>query len=270
MTVAEDVARHYDDFDAVYRGVLGEHLHHGLWREGVTTASEAGRAMASLVGERLELARDERLLDVGCGYGSLARELAMSAGAVAQGITISERQWEQAVAGVEVCHGDWLEHPYAPDSFDAVIAIESLEHMEDPGEAFGEVSRVLRPRGRVVLGCWLQADELSLAEKMVLVRPIKQVAQLVGMSDERSLRAALAKAGLVVEQVEDLSRDVWRTWSHCLASALRGSLKSQDLRRVIWRHPLRSLRLVLAAIRIIVTYQTGALRYLLISGRHAD
>ena len=44
----KDVAGHYDELDAVYREIWGEHVHHGLWRTGRESVAEATHALADL------------------------------------------------------------------------------------------------------------------------------------------------------------------------------------------------------------------------------
>lgn len=59
-----------------------------------------------------------------------------------------------AKAGVEaqLDTGDAKELPYDDASFEAVVSASMLEHLRDPGEVIGEMWRVLRPGGRMVLG----------------------------------------------------------------------------------------------------------------------
>ena len=71
------IADHYDELDPFYRDIWGQHVHHGLWLNGNETSEEAVRKLVELVAQKAELRRDERVIDIGCGYGALAAFLAV-------------------------------------------------------------------------------------------------------------------------------------------------------------------------------------------------
>jgi 2-polyprenyl-3-methyl-5-hydroxy-6-metoxy-1,4-benzoquinol methylase len=96
----------------------------------------------------------ERVLDVGCGEGRFAAELAR-AGAIVVGIDVAEEPLRRA----RVLHpeldvrlvdslGGWQ---LADASFDVVWAGEVIEHVADTAAWLSEVRRVLRPGGRLLL-----------------------------------------------------------------------------------------------------------------------
>src|SRR6188508_1375134 len=63
------VANHYDELDRIYREVWGEHVHHGLWRTGRESPSEAVEALTALVAEQAGIRPGDRVCDIGSGYG---------------------------------------------------------------------------------------------------------------------------------------------------------------------------------------------------------
>jgi 2-polyprenyl-6-hydroxyphenyl methylase / 3-demethylubiquinone-9 3-methyltransferase len=94
-----------------------------------------------------------RVLDVGCGGGSLAEELARR-GCIVTGIDPAARSVAVAreharVSGLEITYveGTAERLPFDDDAFDAVICCDVLEHLADVGKAVREVARVLRPGG---------------------------------------------------------------------------------------------------------------------------
>jgi 2-polyprenyl-6-hydroxyphenyl methylase/3-demethylubiquinone-9 3-methyltransferase len=90
-----------------------------------------------------------RVLDLGCGAGFLANRLAIS-GYEALGIDQSFgslRMARQAGGTARFQQGDALRLPFGDRSFNAVCAMDFLEHVEQPGAVIAEASRVLRPGG---------------------------------------------------------------------------------------------------------------------------
>jgi 2-polyprenyl-6-hydroxyphenyl methylase/3-demethylubiquinone-9 3-methyltransferase len=92
-----------------------------------------------------------RVLDVGCGAGFLANDLAQQ-GFQVMGLDASEsslavaRQYD-ATGAVQYQAGDACNLPYADESFDAVCAMDFLEHIEKPQQVITEIARVLKPDG---------------------------------------------------------------------------------------------------------------------------
>jgi demethylmenaquinone methyltransferase/2-methoxy-6-polyprenyl-1,4-benzoquinol methylase len=94
-----------------------------------------------------------RALDVATGTGDLAIELS-ARGAQVVGLDFSERMLELArekAPGIEFVQGNALELPYADASFDAVTVGFGARNFSDLERGLGELARVTRPGGRVVI-----------------------------------------------------------------------------------------------------------------------
>jgi SAM-dependent methyltransferase len=104
-----------------------------------------------------QLARGLDVLDAGCGTGYGTHLLAASRARRAVGIDISEEAIEQARAGTsaaETCEfvlGDLHALPFEQGEFDLVVCFEAIEHVTDQAHVIGELRRVLRPEGVLVL-----------------------------------------------------------------------------------------------------------------------
>lgn len=125
------------------------------------------RSTLGAVTERIEMAAvldvlgpldGRRVLDAGCGDGSYALEAA-GRGALVTGVDRSEdmlavARERSAARGIAVDwrQGDVLALPFPDASFDRVIAIALLCLVSDPRSAVRELSRVLAPGGRLVIG----------------------------------------------------------------------------------------------------------------------
>jgi len=90
------------------------------------------------------------VLDVGCGSGKLCNHDLRAPGRVVIGIDadpgIAKNPWVSCAV-----RGELGALPFPPNSVDLVVSRYVLEHLDTPGQAFEEIARVLRPKGRFVL-----------------------------------------------------------------------------------------------------------------------
>ncbi len=105
----------------------------------------------------------DRVLDVACGTGVLARDVArrVAPGGAAVGLDVNEGML--AVAGraapdVEWHQGAAEQLPFEDAAFDAVVSQFGLMFFQDRGAALGEMRRVLRPGGRLAVAVWASLD----------------------------------------------------------------------------------------------------------------
>jgi SAM-dependent methyltransferase len=101
-----------------------------------------------------------RVLDVGCGLGGKTAWYAEAGARRVHGVDLAWEHVRQAarfaaargVAGrVDLVRADAMRLPFPDAAFDVVTANDSMEHFADPAAALGELSRVLRPGGRLCL-----------------------------------------------------------------------------------------------------------------------
>lgn len=105
-----------------------------------------------LVFEAVAETRPGSVLEVGCGEGELAQRMTAELSADVVAIDQSERMVGLARArGVDARVGDVQELPFADASFDVAVAAWMLYHVSDLDRGVGELARVLRPGGRLVV-----------------------------------------------------------------------------------------------------------------------
>lgn len=164
LPVPEAVGELYDQLtlSAMKEGTFNPNVHIGYWDTPDSEASieEAMDRLTDVFIERLQVDGSSHVLDLGCGVGGPGLRLAAHTGARVTGVSISEEQIktanrlaaESGLADRAVFqHGDAMKLPFADESFDAVMALESFCHMPDRQQVLTEVSRVLVPGGRLVL-----------------------------------------------------------------------------------------------------------------------
>jgi tocopherol O-methyltransferase len=262
---AAAVADHYDELDAFYREIWGEHVHHGYWATGRETAAEATEALVGLLAGHIAPRPGQRLCDIGCGYGATALRLAERYGCSVTGITISPVQAARARAGaspaVEIACGDWLENGFPDASFDRAYAIESSEHMADKPRFFREAYRTLRAGGRLCVFAWLAHEGARGWEIRHLLEPICREGRLPGLGTAAEYRALAGDAGFRVARFDDVSRQVRRTWTICARRLAVRIATDPAYRRYLLDGRSRNRAFALSLARLAAAYRTGAMRY---------
>lgn len=133
--------------------------HMGYWYDDDDDASvpEATARLTRKTVDTLGLHKDEHVLDVGCGSGAAATQIADEYGVRVTGISISpvgldvarKRADEKGLSDrVQFDVGDYHALELPENEFDAAIALEALMHATDLNKALLEIRRVLRPGGR--------------------------------------------------------------------------------------------------------------------------
>ncbi|MEU3249249.1 cyclopropane-fatty-acyl-phospholipid synthase family protein, partial [Streptomyces sp. NPDC006875] len=158
------ISHHYDLSNAFYRLLLDETMAYscGYWtgEEPDFGPADAQRAKLELICRKLGLVPGARLLDIGCGWGSLTLYAAEQYKAQVTAVTLAR---EQAAYVREQVRERGLEHQVdvvcqdyrdiAGGAYEAVTAIEMGEHVGDAEyPAFAaSLHRFVRPRGRVLV-----------------------------------------------------------------------------------------------------------------------
>ena len=100
--------------------------------------------------EALDLPPGSTVLDVACGTGDLCRQLA-GRGLRPVGLDLSAGMLAHARTGAPLVLGDALAAPFGSARFDGAVSGFALRNVVDLGALFGELARVIRPRGRISL-----------------------------------------------------------------------------------------------------------------------
>lgn len=155
------ISHHYDVGNQFYERILGPSMVYSCayWERPDVTLEEAQRAKLDLVCRKLDLQPGQRLLDVGCGWGSMILHAVEHYGVEAVGVTISEEQAalarkriaEAGLTGrAEVRVQDYREIDDGP--YDAISSLGMAEHVGST--RFREYAELLRgllvPGGRLL------------------------------------------------------------------------------------------------------------------------
>lgn len=160
----------------------------------------------------------ERLLDVACGTGVVARAAVARVGANGKvfGLDMNANMLSVARAvapAVEYHEGNGMAMPLPDDAFDVVVCQQGLQFFPDPGVGLREMRRVLRPGGRLGVALWgpMASSPVHLALVSSLERHVNaEAARIMSMpfrlDDREALRALAEGAGFQDVRVEEAQR----------------------------------------------------------------
>lgn len=188
----------------------------------------------------LGLTAGERLLDVGCGLGEAARDLARDLGpdgevvgidASTAMLDVARRRSDGAACPMRFRVGDALALDQPTGSFDAARAERLLQWLSDPAAAVYELARVVRPSGRLSLidTDWstfrldVGDDDIDAGVRGAL-RTERRRASNVG-----SRLADLVRATGFDDIIQTAATQVWTAWSPDLDPAPDGCFSMRSL-----------------------------------------
>ena len=231
------ISKHYDVSNAFYEMVLGPSMAYtcAVFPKSDSSLEEAQEEKFDLVARKLGLEPGMRLLDVGCGWGGMARHAARHYGASVVAVTLSAEQAGWAASAVErdglsaqvqVLHLDYRDAPGS--DYDAVSSIGLMEHVGVANYAryFGFLEGKLRDGGRLLNHCITRPDNISNAMPGAFIdRYVFPDGELTGSG--RIITEA-QNAGLEVRHEENLREhyaltlQAWcanlvRNWDACVA-----------------------------------------------------
>jgi ubiquinone/menaquinone biosynthesis C-methylase UbiE len=186
----------------------------------------ASRWLARIQAEALaalDLQNEDRLLDVGCGTGAAVRDAAARVER-AVGVDLSPAMIARArhlaadVPNAEFQEADSERLPFADGAFTAILCTTSFHHYPDPRRAVREMSRVLAPGGRVVIGDGC-SDRLATRVLDIALRLLQP--SHVHFHTSRELETLLAEAELSRESL----RLLWKG-GYLVMSAQKNPVRS--------------------------------------------
>ncbi len=156
-----NISEHYDLGNDFYRLWLDDHMNYssGLYRENDESLEHAQSAKIDLVVDALELEGGERVLEIGCGWGGLARRIADVKNAAVVGLTLSHeqlsyaREQAQAAGLAEKCDFRLQDYRNATGLYDRVVSVEMIEAVgeENWPRYFRTLHDRLKPGGSAII-----------------------------------------------------------------------------------------------------------------------
>ncbi|KAI4181204.1 MAG: hypothetical protein L6R41_006757 [Letrouitia leprolyta] len=186
-----------------------------------------------------------KVLDVGCGVGGPAREIAKFSNAKIVGLNNNDYQIERAeryatkeglASQLAFTKGDFMQMSFAENTFDAIYAIEATVHAPSLEGVYSEIFRVLKPGGVFGVYEWLMTDKYDNdnPQHREIRLGIEQGNGISNMVKIPEALEAIQKAGFELEHHEDLAdrMDV-RPWYYPLDGNLRMASNLVDIIAIV-------------------------------------
>lgn len=207
-----NASHHYDLDEPLFRACLDEAMHYSCayFRDRGMTLEEAQYAKSEHIAAKLHLRPGHRVLDIGCGWGSLAMHLAENHDVRVTGLTLSAEQLRVAretAAGrglgnqVEFLLQDYREHP---ETYDRIVSVGMFEHVgkQNVQRFFDSVCQALADNGVALLHT-IGSRKPPEPVNPWIRRYIFPGGYIPSISD---IAPAVERAGLVTTDIEVLRR----------------------------------------------------------------
>ncbi|GGP86450.1 SAM-dependent methyltransferase [Streptomyces melanogenes] len=220
LTSAE-VAAWYEASDELCKMISGDSFHYGMWQPddfgeplpARQLATRAQNRMTDFFCDLLAIKPGEHLLDVGCGHGSPALHAARERRIQVTGCSISRAQITEAIRRaaatgmadrVRFAFGDAMDLPHESGRFDAVWALDSFPHLNDPVQGLGELARTARPGAPILVTFYTQRVPATDAELMMC----REAFAFCPLPTHEQVLGQIRAAGLTLEQTHDMSAHI--------------------------------------------------------------
>jgi len=165
--------QHYEVPPEFFQRVLGKRMKYSscYYPEGVTTLDQAEEAMLALTCKRAELAGGQRILELGCGWGSLtlwmaekypSAQIVAVSNSAPQRLHIEGEARRRGLTNVRVITCDMNEFEVSRfninHAFDRVVSVEMFEHMRNFKLLFQKINSWLAPDGKLFFHIFCHKD----------------------------------------------------------------------------------------------------------------
>lgn len=228
------VSQYYDKVSNIYRYGWGDCFHFAPFHHN-ENLKDAIIAIEKKLIHDAGINSEMDVLDIGCGIGGPARNIARLSGCKITGITISKEQVKIAEKITKQQNlqnncsfklMDAMKMSFDDNSFDAVYSIECICHIPDKKKLYKEVHRILKPGGIFAGWDWIKTTDLSEKIEKKHIEKICIYFALPSMNSLNNINSDIKKAGFEIMKIEDLqfTGNQERPWTHPLTKQMMNPL----------------------------------------------
>ncbi len=218
----EMVRAYFERITDSYREKWSESFHFAIF-SGSEPLEEALVTTETRLADEGRFQAGMKILDVGCGVGGPALNIATHSGAHITGVNIVERQLDIArqraadkglTDQVRFVLGDAMHMDFPDQAFDAVYLFEAGCHMPDKPKFYRECARVLRPGGVFVGQDWFIKHQPTPQEEEKFVEPICRLFSVPNLISLPELDRYLRDGSLEVKRCQNMAEqgNILRNW----------------------------------------------------------
>lgn len=216
----QQIVDYYDTCKTDYQIVwhLNSHLslHYGFWDEKTQTLRQALTQMNEALFSFGEIKEQSIVLDAGCGVGGSTIFLAKNKQCKATGISLSQKQIEDArqnsiklgvAQSTNFLVQDYCHTHFAANSFDVVWAMESVCHAANKKDFIQETFRLLKPGGKLVMADFFAIDNIHHP----LLKDWAQTWAVESFEHIESFKQFCVEVGFESLKIKDVSANVLKS-----------------------------------------------------------
>ncbi len=238
MFTKRDIADYYNQTQIHYKRwwKLDKYLsvHYGIWDDTTKSFAEALLNTNQVLEKIANVKNGSRILDAGCGVGGSGVYLARHKNAKVSGITLSEKQFDFAVANAKKLNldslldfklEDYTRTSFTNSEFDLIWCIESISSTPHKAAFAKEANRLLKPGGKIIIADYFntssgKTDTGNFLEKW---RKTWSMAPIESMDNYLPL---FTNNGFRLEKNLDFTNGIFPTSRRMYKSAILGALPS--------------------------------------------
>jgi cyclopropane-fatty-acyl-phospholipid synthase len=225
--------QHYEVPASYFRDVLGPHLKYscGYWDHNCDSLEQSEARMLELTCERADVQDGQRILELGCGWGSLSLWLAThypKSQITAVSNSNSQRRYielqarARGLTNLEIITCD-INRFEPNDTFDRIVSVEMFEHVRNHQQLFSRLANWLKPEGKLFVHVFAHQKHCYLFEPHSSKDWMSRYFFTGGIMPSADL-LPIAAAGLLREDAR------WEVNGQHYSKTLEAWLAKQDLR----------------------------------------
>jgi tocopherol O-methyltransferase len=216
----DDIIEYYHVSAWAFDTLWGPDMHYGYWEKGVKNQKQASRRMNEKVVEKINITKDDYVLDAGCGIGGNAVWLAQTYGCRVVGVSIVAEQIEKATkraaaAGVgHLCEFkvmDYMNLDFPDETFTVVMGLESICYAFPKSDFTKGIYRVLKPGGRFGMADGFASREVYTGKDKRVMHRWMDGWKLNNLDTPGLWAKYAADAGFVSSNYVNVTKNVMRT-----------------------------------------------------------
>jgi sarcosine/dimethylglycine N-methyltransferase len=218
-----------NDADNFYASIWGgENIHIGLYESENDSIAQASHRTVQKIAALLKIDENSRVLDIGAGYGGMARYLVKHTGCQVDCLNLSQiqnqrhqqlNQHQGLATKIRIIEGNFEAIPAAEQQYDVVLSQDAILHSGDRQQVFKEVARVLKSGGEFIFTDPMQSEHCPPH----ILQPVLERLNLTSMGSIGFYTQIATEVGLENIQIIEMTEQLVNHYRYILQAIERHS-----------------------------------------------